>query len=377
MIPALMNLTPSTALLADIEDSFWFPKQASSFASEVDWMYDFILYISLAFFIPMMAFMVYTMFKYTKKKGEKADSQVTHNTPLELAWSIGPSVLLVWMFVQGSISYLDMRTPPEGSYEVSVTAKSWNWLMDYGRGTLHPELHLLKDEPTKLAMRSDDVIHSLFIPAFRAKKDIVPGRVNYMWFKPTVASTKVSDAELAKAKKQSEGSGTWDYNKYQFTADGYSFFDLYCTEYCGKDHSIMQTVVVVHETQEDLDKWIKANSTRGDNSMLAWGERLYNQRGCAGCHSVDGKMGTGPTFKDVYGSQHALQAGGDVVVDDNYVRESIILPKAKVVAGYQPVMPSYKGQLSDDDIASIIEFLKSLSSNAAASPADKAMTVTE
>jgi len=366
MISALNQFTQTTPLLADYEASFWFPEQASSFAGEVDWVYDIILYISLAFFIPMMAFMVWTIWKYTKKRGEKAESQVTHHTLLEITWSVGPTVLLVWMFVQGSISFLDMRNPPEGAYDIGVQAFKWGWTMDYGAGTFHPELHVVKDEPTKLSMRSTDVIHSLFVPAFRAKKDIVPGRYNYMWFKPTVASERVTEEELAKAKKQSEGNGTWDYDKYQFTSDGYRFFDLYCTEYCGKNHSIMQTAVVVHETQVELDAWIKANSSRGDVDMIEWGELLYNRRGCAGCHSIDGSKLVGPSFKDLYGSQHALQSGSDVLVDDNYVRESIIDPKAKIVAGYQPVMPSYKGQLSDDDIASIIEYLKTLGAASAA-----------
>lgn len=380
MIAAIDNLmqapfrSGSLGFLADIEDSFWFPQQASSFASEVDWVYDMILYVSLVFFIPMMAFMVWTVFKYTKKKGVKAESQLSHHTALELTWSIGPSILLVWMFVQGSISYLDMRTPPEGSYDVGVQAFKWGWTMDYGAGTFHPELHIVKDEPTKLSMRSTDVIHSLFVPAFRAKKDIVPGRYNYMWFKPTVASEKVSDKVLAKATEQNEGV-PWDYDTHQFTPEGYTFFDLYCTEYCGTNHSEMQTAVVVHETQEELDAWIKANSTRGEISMPEWGRLLYNRRGCSGCHSIDGTKLVGPSFKDLYGSRHGLASGDEVVVDDNYVRESILMPKAKIVAGYQPVMPSYKGQLSDDDIASIIEYLKELSSKTPV-PAEPAMTGT-
>ncbi|WP_315857220.1 cytochrome c oxidase subunit II [Rhodopirellula halodulae] len=373
MFPANESLAMTfPTLLADLNESFWFPIQGSSFAEEVDWVYDLILYISLAFFIPMMAFMAWCLVKYIKARGTKAESQTSHNTPLELTWSIGPSVLLVWMFVQGSISFLDMRTPPEGSYDVGVQAFKWGWTMDYGNGVFHPELHIVKDEPTKLSMRSTDVIHSLFIPAFRAKKDIVPGRYNYMWFKPTVASEKISDEELAKLKKQSEGA-TWDYDMHQVTPEGYTFFDLYCTEYCGKNHSEMQTVVVVHETQAELDAWIKANSARGsDVSQEAWGELLYNRRGCAGCHSIDGTKLVGPSFKDLYGSEHPLASGDNVLVDENYVRESIIAPKAKVVAGYQPVMPSYKGQLSDDDIDSIIAFLKSISENAPSEPAAEA-----
>ncbi len=373
MIPALTNMTIAMPLLADAHKTFWFPEQASSFAAGVDWVYDLILYISLAFFIPIMCFMAYSLFKYTKKNGGKAESQVTHNTPLELTWSIGPSIILVWLFIQGSITYLDMRTPPEGSYDIGVQAQKWNFTFDYGGGTFHNELHVVKDEPTKLSMRSSDVIHALFVPAFRVKKDIVPGRYNYLWFKAIVASEKVSDEELAKATKQSEGSGTWDYDKYQFTPEGYRFYDLYCAEYCGKDHSQMQTAVVIHETQEELDAWIKANSSRGEVSMVDWGQTLFNRRGCANCHSLDGtKDGfTGPSFKDVYGFKHAMTSGGEVLADDNYIRESILEPKAKIVAGYSPVMPTFKGQLSDDDIASIIEFLKTLSAKgeAAKSPA--------
>lgn len=362
-----MILSP-LRLIADINDSFWFPVQASSFAEEVDWVYDMILYVSLAFFIPMMGAMVWFMWRYSKKRGEKAESQISHHTVLELSWSIGPSVLLVWMFVQGSISYLDMRTPPEGSYDVGVQAFKWGWTFDYGGGTFHPELHIVKDEPTKMSMRSTDVIHSLFVPAFRAKKDIVPGRYNYMWFKPTVASEQITAEELAVFEKQNEGNAQWDYDRFQVTPEGYTFFDLYCTEYCGKNHSEMQTAVVVHETQEELDAWIKANSSRGEVSMVEWGQLLYNRRGCAGCHSIDGSKLVGPSFKDLYGSEHGLVSGENVLVEEQYVRESIIDPKAKIVAGYQPVMPSYKGQLSDDDIASIIEYLKTISQNAGPSP---------
>lgn len=361
MIPTPLNLSVTAAgLLGDYADGLWFPEQASTFAEEVDWTYGLILWISVVFFVGIVFCLVWFSIKYWKKKGGKAESQVSHNTPLELAWSILPSFLLVWMFVQGSLAYLDMRTPPEGAYEVNVKAYKWGWLMDYGRGTQHPELHILADEPTKLSMRSDDVIHSLFVPAFRAKKDIVPGRYNYMWFSATVASEKVSDKELQKAKEE-VGDGAWDYDKYQFTPDGYRFFDLYCTEYCGTNHSEMQTAVVVHKTQEDLDAWIKEKSTRGDVAPEQWGKQLYQQRGCMGCHSIDGTQRTGPSFENLYGNPRLLSTGEEIVADANYIRESILNPKAKVAAGYQPVMPSFQGQLSDDDIDSIIAYLKTLS----------------
>ena len=368
----IQNLLP----LADYTDRFWFPVDASTFATGVDNVYDYILYICLAFFIPMMAAMGWFMYRYKKPRGVPAESQISHHTALELTWSIGPSILLVWMFVVGSISYLDMRNPPEGAYEVGVQAFKWGWTFDYGNGAFHPELHIVKGEPTKLSMQSSDVIHSLFVPAFRAKKDIVPGRYNYMWFEPTVASVKLDEATMEKINKQRQGDETWDYDRFvvgpegdeiQLTPDGYTFFDLYCTEYCGKNHSEMQTAVVVHETQADLDAWIKKIAARGEDvSQAEWGELLYKRRGCTGCHSIDGSKLVGPSFKDLYGSEHGLTSGENVKVDENYVRESILYPAAKIVAGYNNVMPSYKGQLSDDDIASIIEYQKTISQYASA-----------
>ena len=229
-------------------------------------------------------------------------------------------------------------------------------------GTYHPELHLFVGEPAKMTMLSNDVLHSLYVPAFRVKKDVVPGRYNYMWFKPTVANKRVSDEVLAKATKENEGE-LWDYDKHQFTSDGYEFYDLYCAEYCGQDHSIMQTQVVVHESLEDLDAWIKQYSRRQDDQTPAqYGGLLYQRRGCAGCHSTDGSKRVGPSFSDSFGNDKREFAIGDVgTVDETYIRESILYPKAKVVSGFNPVMPSYKGQLTEDDLFCIVEYLKSVS----------------
>ncbi|NND99859.1 MAG: cytochrome c oxidase subunit II [Pirellulaceae bacterium] len=355
------------SLLADqFENYAWFPEQASTFAETNDWLYGVITFICVLFFVPIAGFLFYCALRYHKPKGGKAESQVAHHTMLELFWSIAPSFVLVGMFYLGARAYLDIRTVPEGSYEVGVQAFKWGWTMDYGRGTYHPELHLVVNEPTKLTMKSSDVIHSLYIPAFRAKKDIVPGRYNYMWFQPTVASKKVSDAELEKARTWTKESGeAWDYEKWQFTENGYRFYDLYCTEYCGKNHSEMQTVVVVHQTQEELDAWIKEVSARDPDKMdpAPYGKLLYERRGCKGCHSVDGTKMSGPSYKDAYGTVRKLQSGAEVLVDENYVRESILNPKAKIAEGYPPVMPSFKGQLSDDDIYCLIEFIKTLSAN--------------
>ncbi|MGI9474651.1 MAG: cytochrome c oxidase subunit II [Rubripirellula sp.] len=357
----LINFVP--AMLGDYSTSMWFPEPASTFARDNDWLFGFISWICVLFFVPIAGCLFYFSYRYHKPKGEKAESNTAHNTPLELAWSILPSFFLVGMFVIGAKSYLDHRTVPDGANDIGVQAFKWGWTMDYGGGVLHPELHILLDEPTKLSMRSSDVIHSLFVPAFRAKKDVVPGRYNYMWFKPTKASKKVDAETLAAAQKKTKDLGeTWNYDEHQFTPDGYTFYDLYCTEYCGKDHSKMQSVVVVHETLEDLNAWIKQYSQRDPSeSPASYGEKLYNQRGCAGCHSIDGSKRVGPSFKETFGNVRPLAAGASITADENYIRESVLYPKAKVAAGYQPVMPSYKGQLSDDDIYSIVEYLKSVS----------------
>jgi cytochrome c oxidase subunit 2 len=362
------------SLLGDLTETFAsFPESASTFAPSVDGLYWFITGVGVLFFVPITICLFYFALRYRKAKGEKAESKATHNTPLELAWSILPSFFLIGMFVMGASSYLDQRTIPDGANELGVRASMWNWLVDYGGGTMNPELHILVGEPTKLTMRSSDVIHSLFVPAFRVKKDIVPGRYNYMWFEPTVFNEKVSKEQLAEAVQWTKESGAaWDYDRWQFTPDGYKFFDLYCAEYCGTNHSQMQTVVVVHETPEDLKAWIKKYSAReidptspNYKAPEVYGKELYASRGCAGCHSDDGSKRVGPSFQDVYASKHGLVSGETITVDENYVIESIKYPKEKVVAGYPPVMPSYQGQLSDDDIYCLIEFLKSISSSSA------------
>ncbi|MEM6689588.1 MAG: cytochrome c oxidase subunit II [Planctomycetota bacterium] len=354
-------------LLGDyVEEGSFFPISASSFAEDNDWLFAFISWTCVAFFVPIAFALFYFCVRYRKAPGGKAESNAAHNTPLEVAWSVIPSFFLVAMFALGALSYLDQRTIPDGANEVKVQAYKWGWGFDYGNGVINPELHILKGEPTKLSMRSTDVIHSLYVPAFRAKKDIVPGRYNYMWFKPTIANDRVPAEDLAAMKEQFEARGeSWNYDEAQFTPDGYEFYDLYCTEYCGKNHSEMQAVVVVHEELDDLKAWVKENSKRKDGVPPAeYGENLYQNRGCKGCHSLDGSRMTGPTWQNMFGYERDLANGDKVVADENYLRESVLYPKAKVAAGYQPVMPSYKGQLSDDDLYCLIEYMKTLSDKA-------------
>jgi cytochrome c oxidase subunit 2 len=370
------------SLLGDYTSSKFslFPDSASSFSGDSDWIFNFISIVCVVFFIPISIALFGFAWKYKKAKGERADSQTDHNTTLELVWSIGPSFLLVVMFYFGAQGYLSHRMIPEGAREIGVDAYKWGWGMNYGNGVIHPELHILAGEPTKLTMTSKDVIHSLYIPAFRVKKDIVPGRYNYMWFKASEPSEKVKSDEQCKqlTAEDKESNQSWSYDDRQFTPDGYSFYDLYCAEYCGTNHSQMQTVVVVHETEEDLDAWIKKYSSRGpEESPAAYGAKLYERRGCKSCHSLDGSRMVGPSYKDSYGTMRDLVGGDKVKFDENYVRESILYPKAKVAAGYQPVMPSYKGQLSDDDVYSLVEFIKGLGNASADSATPEAQKAEE
>lgn len=353
----------------------WFPESASTFSETSDSVFWFITWTCVFFFVGIIGALFWFSYRYKKSNGEKAESQVDHNTTIEVVWSVGPCFLLVAMFYVGATGYLNQRNPPEGAYNIGVEAFKWGWTMDYGGGTYHPELHIVVNEPTKLTMRSKDVIHSLFIPSFRVKKDIVPGRYNYMWFEATRASEKADPDAVAKAvKKFKEVGGDWNYDEHQFTPDGYKFYDLYCTEYCGTRHSEMQTVVVVHETREDLDKWIKKYSSRQEGeSKVEYGAKLYGLRQCKGCHSLDGSKMAGPSYQGSWGTVRQFADGSESTMDENYVRESILYPKAKIVSGFQPAMPSYKGQLSDDDIDCLIEFIKSQNPSAgAAKPNDEA-----
>ncbi|QDV70366.1 Cytochrome c oxidase subunit 2 precursor [Rosistilla carotiformis] len=349
----MQTLQNLSFVLADVSDGFWFPKTASNFGTEVDFMYKAILWISVAFFVPMMIYMGWAAFKFSKPKGTKAEGKATHNTALELAWSVGPCFLLIWMFYRGSVGYLDMREPPSDAREVQVTAQKWSWLFDYGSGIMNPELHVVKDQPTKLVMRSKDVLHAMYIPAFRVKRDIVPGRYNILWFTPTIATDSLTDEEMQwKSDDPAEAGNILNQGKY---------FDFFCAEYCGKDHSNMQGKVVVHETQDDYDLWLEsANRRPDDQTPEQYGEFLYTTRGCKGCHSADGTAGQCPTFLNSFGAEHEMTDGSKVAVDENYIRESILNPKAKVVKGYPPVMPSFQGQFNDDQIDSVIAYIKSL-----------------
>lgn len=322
-------------ILAQIGQRLWMPDPASSYAGQADWLFYFIYWVSAGASTLVFALMVYFVIRYRKRPGSKPQPSPSHSTALELTWTIIPALIMLVIFYTGFRTFLNMATPPDYAYEIQVNAFKWGWSFQYPNGATSPDLHIPQDRPVKLILASQDVIHSLFIPAFRIKKDVVPGRYNTTWF-------------------QADGPAP-------LRSDGERYYDLFCAEYCGTNHSLMRAKVVVHESQE-FARWLEEAANWVQNTPPAEaGRKLYATKGCAQCHTLDGKSNVGPTFKNIFGYEHALRDGAKVKVEENYIRESILVPGAKVVAGFDNVMPTYQGRIKDIEITAIIEFLKTLS----------------
>ena len=306
---------------------YWFPESASTFSSNVDWLFMFIFWVSLIFFAAIVGVMVHFCIKYRRKGDEIiVEPSSSHNTQLEIAWSVGPSILLVVMFWYGATGWFQMRTPRPDAEEIQVTASRWNWKFTYPDGDSSSELHLVNNQPAKLVMQSEDVLHSMYIAAMRQKVDIVPGRYTYAYLEPN-----------------EEGE-----------------FRLACTEYCGQKHSKMRTMVTVHadpaRRKEDT-LWDEATKPAWQN-----GEQIYKIN-CSGCHSRENVAGTGPAFGNLWGKgQEVLMGGKKIKIDENYIQNSIWYPSQDIVQGYGPVskMNSFKGKLTADDVRQVIAFLKYL-----------------
>jgi cytochrome c oxidase subunit 2 len=326
----LSTLTPR--FLAQQAGSFWLPSQASTTAGQVDKVFYFIFWVSVFFFVLIVALMIFFAIRYRRQPGKDPDSSPSHNTALEITWSVIPFILVIIIFIMGFRSFLDMATPPGNAYEILVTGQKWKWFFTYPNGYVDEELHVPVDENIRLVLTSEDVIHSLFIPAFRVKMDAVPGRYNKTWFRPTTPGQ----------------------------------FELLCTEYCGTGHSDMLTWAVVHEPG-GFETWLQqASDLLATLSPPEAGERLYKVRGCKQCHTIDGSAGIGPTFWESFGKRRPLQDGSNVLVDENYLRESILNPQTKIAAGFEPVMPTYQGKVSDQEITALIAYVKTLTAEVSA-----------
>lgn len=308
--------------------TLWMPAQRSSVAGDVDWLFYFILWICVFFFVLIVVLMLAFIIKYRAREGREPEPRPDHNMPLEIVWTAIPLALVIAIFWFGFKGYMALAVIPQNSYQVTVTGQKWKWLFTYPNGYVDEKLHVPVDKPVQLLMSSEDVIHSFFVPSFRVKHDVVPGRFTKMWFRGI---------------KPGE-------------------FQVLCTEYCGKGHSEMLTSVVVHEPGQ-FERWLEeAADFVSKMPPVEAGKLLYEKRGCTQCHSVDGTKLVGPSFKGAFGRSEQLADGSRVTVDENYVRESILNPSARVVAGYDPVMPTFQGRLKDAEIGAIIEYLKTLGS---------------
>ena len=283
------------------------------------------------FLLSLITFlMVYFVIRYRKQKNPHP-SQIEGNLWLELTWTVAPTFLVLAMFYYGWTGFEFLKKTPQGAMEINVTARQWSWLFEYPNGVKDTELTVPVGNPVRLSLTSSDVIHGLYVPAFRIKQDAVPGMKTYLWFQ--AAETGI--------------------------------FDLLCSQYCGLQHAHMLSKVIVL-SQKDFDQWYEKKQiemvslTKGPSLGL----ELYKEKGCIACHSLDGTIRVGPSFKDLYGNNVKVLTGDKehtVLADDAYIRKSIVDPNADIAAGFRPnLMP--KLDLTPDQISALIEFIKSQSS---------------
>jgi cytochrome c oxidase subunit 2 len=301
-----------------------FPEQASTMAPRVDALFWFIVAVCAFFVVLIAVLLMYFAVRYRRKSEDYFPQPVIGSRVLEVTWSAIPLVLLLAMFFWGASIYLDIFTPPENSLEVYVTGKQWMWHLQHPGGQREiNQLHVPVGRPVKLIMTSEDVLHDFYVPAFRVKMDAVPGKYTFTWFEATRTGT----------------------------------YNLFCALYCGTDHSRMIGQVVVMEPAE-YEEWL---SREADRSLAKQGRQLFQKLQCVTCHSGHAG-GRAPNLEGLYRRSVELQGGRSVVADETYIRESILYPAAKIRAGFRPIMPSFKGQVSEDDLIRLIAFIKALKS---------------
>ena len=302
---------------------FWLPEAASTMAPKIDSLFTFVNVVSGILLVGVVTAMLWFMYRYRRQDPAERPSPVKESKLLEISWIVIPTILVLLVFNWGFKSFVAQKTSPDNAYEIRVQARSWGWSFEYPNGVTTDTLYVPADEPVKTTMSSQDVIHSFYVPAFRVKQDVLPNRYTSVWFEATKEGT----------------------------------YDLFCTEYCGRNHSEMDAEVKV-VSRARFDEWLESAETPDDIPLPELGEKLYTQQGCQGCHSLDGSDMVGPTWKGLYGkTDHQMADGSTVTADANYLRESILQSGAKVVEGYQNVMPSY-ASLSEREVTGLVEFIK-------------------
>jgi cytochrome c oxidase subunit 2 len=310
-----------------------FPAQASTMAAEVDLLYLFIIAVTAFFGILVTIVVIWFAVKYRTNDPLKVGERIHGSIPLELAWSIIPFVISLVIFWWSADVFFQLQRPPDQTLDIYATGKRWMWKFQHldGQNEIN-ELHVPLGRPVKVTFTSEDVLHSLFFPDFRIKADAIPGRYSSVWF----------------------------------TATALGDYHLFCAEYCGTKHSGMVGRVVVMEPSA-YQAWL-SGSVAGQ-SLAARGERLFSDLACNTCHLGDGR-GRGPSLVNKFGASEQLASGSAVSVDEAYVRESILTPQSKIVAGYQPLMPTFQGLVSEENVMALVEYVKSLrATTQAAAPA--------
>jgi cytochrome c oxidase subunit 2 len=300
-----------------------FPVQASTLASRVDALFLFLVSVSIFFAGVIFCLLLYFAIRYRRRSNTEQPRPILGDLRLEVLWTVIPLGLAMVMFAWGANLYFSAATAPGNAMEIHVVGKQWMWKFQHPEGPREiNELHVPVGQPVKLTMASEDVIHSFFVPAFRVKMDVVPGRYTSAWFEATRVGT----------------------------------YHLFCAEYCGTAHAGMGGHIVVM-TAADYERWLGGGAT--GESLATSGERLFQQLGCATCHRPDGS-GRGPVLIGLFGQQVRLQNGKTVVADEAYMRESVLNPTAKIVAGFEPIMPPFQGQISEAGLLQLIAYIRSL-----------------
>ncbi len=300
-----------------------FPEQASSIAAQIDALFLVLTGLSLAFAVPVVIFLIFFAVRYRQGRQVDRSKRIYESFKVEFAWSFIPFMLGMTIFGWGAFVYYNYATAPEDTLDIYVIGKQWMWHVQHPSGKSEiKDLHIPVNRPVKLIMTSQDVIHSYFIPAFRIKQDVLPGRYTTLWFEAT---------------KPGE-------------------YHMFCTEYCGTEHSRMGGTVYVLE-QSEYQRWLGGGAAA--EPLEVTGERVFQQQGCLSCHS--GQPGAvGPAVAGIFGQEVEFEDGSTAIVDESYLRESILNPQAKIVAGYAPVMPTYENILSEDQLLQLVAYIKSL-----------------
>lgn len=300
------------------------PESASTVSSKVDAIYLYLSGVTMFFAFLISGVLIFFVIKYRRRSPYEIPRPVAGSHKLETIWSVIPFIIAMSIFAWGAQVYFEQAKPPANSNEIYVVGKQWMWKLQHTTGQREINaLHVPVGRRIKLIMTSEDTIHSFYVPAFRIKTDVLPGRYTIAWFEATKTGT----------------------------------YHLFCAEYCGMNHSGMIGSVVVMEPTE-FDNWLSGNSNQ--QSPAVAGQQLYQSLGCVSCHGTNGEGGRGPALAGLFGRQVFLTNGQTLVADEAYVRQSIEDPQAKLVSGFGPIMPTFQGQVTPDQLIQIMAYIKSL-----------------